>query len=54
MNFHTLVLKIRSWLLERLGIPSQEARDGEWWEVDAILVLLLGSALLGIAAFVLG
>lgn len=53
MNIYNIIAQMRSWLLERLEISAQEARDEEWWEVDAMLVLLFGSVLLGIASLVL-
>ena len=37
--------------LDRLEIESPEARNGAWWEVDFIIVLLMASAILGLAAF---
>ena len=44
--------RIRNALAERLGIHAREARDGSWWEVDLLLVILAGSVVLGIVALV--
>lgn len=51
MNPLNLIPALRRWLLDRLEIESPEARNGAWWEVDFIIVLLMASAILGLAAF---
>lgn len=42
-----IVKAIRSWVADRLGIHSESARDGDWWEIDLIVVILFGSAVAG-------
>lgn len=42
---------LRSWVLAKLGVKSEAAHRGAWWEVDLLIVILLGSALLGFAAW---
>lgn len=42
--------RARGWLLDRLGIKSADARAGRWWEVDFLLLFLVGVALFAIAA----
>ena len=46
-----LITKIRGWVADRLGLKSAEARSGSWWEVDFIIVLLLGSGLAAVLAW---
>lgn len=48
------VYLIRSWVLDKLEIRSTESRNGAWWEVDFIIVLLLGSGILGALALLKG
>lgn len=43
---------IRSALAAMMGLSSEAARNGDWWEIDLILVVLLGSAALGLIAWV--
>lgn len=43
---------MRAWIATRLGIKDEAAQDGSWWEIDAVIVLLLGSAVLGLAAWI--
>ena len=31
------------WLMNRLGISSDQAASGDWWEVDLILALLFAA-----------
>ena len=45
------LIRMRQWLLCRLGIDTSEALDGRWWEVDLLLVLLLGGLALGLLAW---
>lgn len=46
------VLRIlRTWIARRLGLESKSAKNGDWWEIDLILVILLGAAFLGAAAW---
>ena len=46
-----ILTRMRQWLLRRLGIDTSEALDGRWWEVDLLLVLLLGGLALGLLAW---
>ncbi|WP_267886227.1 hypothetical protein [Porphyrobacter sp. AAP60] len=34
-------------MAQRLGIKDDSAKNGDWWEIDFILVILLGSLLAG-------
>jgi hypothetical protein len=36
---------LRSFLADLLGLRDERARNGAWWELDFILVLLTGSLL---------
>ncbi|MGB3470864.1 MAG: hypothetical protein WBA51_08590 [Erythrobacter sp.] len=47
----SVLARIRGWLADRLDIKAQDARDGRWWEIDFILVLLLGVIVLGFLAW---
>jgi len=40
---------LRSWVAERLGLKAHQARDGTWWEIDLLIVFLIGCALLACA-----
>ena len=33
------------------GVANEDARTGQWWEVDAIFVVLLAAFILGIGAW---
>ena len=46
-----LVSRIRAAVAALFGVSDQAARTGSWWEVDLVLVVLLGSFALGIAAW---
>jgi hypothetical protein len=46
-----LLYNLRSTIARLLGIKSREAQDGRWWEMDFLVVVLIGSAILGVAAF---
>lgn len=41
---------VRSWLAERLGLRAEAAQNGDWWEIDLILVLFFGSVAAGLIA----
>ena len=43
--------QLRSILAGLLGISDERARDGVWWEIDFIIVLLLGAFGLGAYAW---
>ena len=42
---------VRKWLMKRLGITSEQAADGEWWEVDLILAIIFAAIVGGGLAF---
>jgi hypothetical protein len=44
---------IRTWIARRLGLSSEAARDGDWWEIDLIVVILAGAVVLGAAGWFL-
>ena len=41
---------IRKFIASLLEVKDQEATNGEWWEIDLIIVILLGSFVLGLAS----
>jgi len=41
---------LRSWLADRLGVRAEAAKNGDWWEIDLILVVVLGSVAAGLIA----
>lgn len=43
--------RLRSTLAAVLGISSPQASDGTWWEIDLILVTLVGALALGVFAW---
>jgi hypothetical protein len=47
-----LLYKVRTFVAGLFGISSEAARTGRWWEVDLLLVVLLGAFWLGIAAWI--
>ncbi|WP_394729333.1 hypothetical protein [Altererythrobacter sp. GH1-8] len=51
MPFSRLLSAMRQWIAKRLGITAREARDGQWWEIDFLLVFFAGILILGLAAF---
>ena len=42
---------LRSFLANILGIRSEAARNGEWWEIDFIILILAGALVAGIFAW---
>lgn len=42
---------VRSWLAAALGIRAEAAQRGDWWEIDLIIVVLVGSAIAGALAW---
>lgn len=42
---------IRSWIASMFGVKAEAARNGDWWEIDLLLVILLGAIALGAAAW---
>ena len=47
MRRRGLLFRLRSALAARLGISSDQASNGGWWELDLLLVLLVGIFVLG-------
>lgn len=43
---------LRSWLAGLLGIKSEAAQNGEWWEIDLIIALLFGAFVAGGLAWI--
>ena len=43
--------KLRSAVAALFGAKHEDARNGLWWEVDLLLLLMVGSALLGVLAW---
>jgi hypothetical protein len=43
--------KVRSALAGLLGIGDEQARNGVWWEIDLIIVVLVGAFALGAFAW---
>lgn len=43
---------LRSALAGLLGISDEKARNGTWWEMDLIIVVLVGAFALGAFAWV--
>lgn len=39
---------IRSRIAKRLGLRSEAAMNGDWWEIDLIIVILFGAFVMGI------
>lgn len=44
---HNPVSFLRSLVVNALEVQAQEAKDGDWWEVDLIMVVIGGSFLSG-------
>lgn len=42
---------LRQWVMRRFGIRSEEAANGEWWEIDLIIAFLFAIFLAGGLAF---
>lgn len=45
------IYRLRSTLAALLGISSEQASDGVWWEIDLLLVTLAGAIAMGIFAW---
>jgi hypothetical protein len=39
---------LRAWLAEAFGIRDDAAKNGEWWEIDFVIVILFGAILAGV------
>ncbi|MEE4211200.1 MAG: hypothetical protein V2I43_18270 [Parvularcula sp.] len=44
---------IRTWIARRFGLGSEAARNGDWWEIDLVVVILAGAVFLGAAGWFL-
>jgi hypothetical protein len=42
-----VIRMLRQWVMRRLGIRSEEAANGEWWEIDLIIAFLFAITLAG-------
>jgi hypothetical protein len=52
MRRKSLLYLARSAVASVFGILSDEARAGWWWEIDLAIVILAGSFILGLSAWV--
>jgi hypothetical protein len=41
----------REWVANRLGIEDEAARNGQWWEIDLVIVIFCGSIVAGLIAW---
>ena len=44
---------LRSWIAAKLDIKDESAKNGDWWEVDLLIVVIFGSFLSAILAWVI-
>jgi hypothetical protein len=51
MHKNNIISIIRKWVADRLGLKDEAAVKGEWWEIDLIIVILLGASLVGLFAW---
>lgn len=51
MRRRSFLYRIRFALAALFGISSEEARNGDWWEIDLVLVALAGAFMLGAVAW---
>lgn len=51
MRRRSFLYRIRFALAALLGISSEEAGNGDWWEIDLVLVALAGAFTLGAVAW---
>lgn len=51
MRRRSFVYRIRFALAALFGISSEEARNGDWWEIDLAMVVLAGAFMLGAIAW---
>jgi hypothetical protein len=47
----SMITWLRSLVADAFGIRDPQAKRGGWWEIDLILVIMLGSIALGAWAF---
>lgn len=46
-----MIRALRSMVAGLLGLKDVSASNGDWWETDLILVILCGSAVVGLIAW---
>lgn len=51
MPKRTIIHALRSWVAERFQIEDEAASRGYWWEIDLIIVILLGAVVVGMIAW---
>lgn len=51
MRKGNVITFLRGLIARKLDVEDQAASNGDWWEIDLIIVLLLGSVAVGIWAF---
>lgn len=52
MRRRGIINRLRSHIAHTLGIGSDDAANGKWWEIDLIIVILGGAFALGIVALI--
>lgn len=52
MRQRGIIYWVRGQIAAILGIESGDAASGKWWEIDLIIVVLLGAFALGVAAMI--
>lgn len=48
----SFIRSLRSWLLRRFELDVDESSTKSWWEVDLLIVLLMGVGILGAVALI--
>jgi hypothetical protein len=51
MRRKSLLYLARSAVASIFGLSSEEARAGWWWEIDLVMVILAGSVVHGLSAW---
>lgn len=51
MHKRGIIYRLRATLAGLLGIRSEAANKGAWWEIDLILIMLIGVFAVGVLAF---
>jgi hypothetical protein len=51
MRRNSFLYRLRYVLAALLGISSEDARNGDWWEMDLVLVTLASAFVLGAIAW---
>jgi hypothetical protein len=52
MSRSGFLYRLRTAITHLFGVSSEDARHGRWWEVDLLLVVLLGAFILGAIAWI--